>query len=66
VLRRNEDLVAGYMTFEELSRIARTMSKELNWSSSDQQNELADLQQRWLPSEITARLKQDQIWSEDS
>ena len=66
VLRRNEDLVAGYMTFETLSLIARTMSKELGWSSTDQQRELADLQKRWLPSEITASLKQGQLWSSDS
>jgi len=62
VLRRNEDLVAGYMTFEELSLIARTMSEELSWSSNDEQRELADLQQRWLPSEIAARLQKDKVW----
>ncbi len=66
LLRRNEDLVAGHMTFEKLCLIARTMSKELNWTSGDQQSELADLQQRWLPREIKARLKTDQIWSADS
>lgn len=66
VLRRNEDLVAGYMTFEQLAVIARTMSKELGWDNDDQQRELADLQERWLPSEIATRLKQDQLWQTGS